>query len=531
MHRLIVDAFVEAGFPPGVVNFIAHSAADAPAVVEALIAHPAVKRVNFTGSSRVGRIIGELSGKHLKPCLLELGGKAPFIVLEDADLDEAVAAAAFGAFMHQGQICMSTERIIVVERIADEFLKRFTAKVKTLQMGDPTKGNFPIGACVDGKTVDHVKALISDATGKGAKVLVGGNGPGGAFFEPTVVDNVQKGMRLYGEESFGPVVGVIRARDADHAVELANDSEYGLSAAVFSQNINTALSVAQRIDSGICHINSPTVQDEAQMPFGGTKAQRRRPLRRQGGRRRVHRPALDQHLDEASALPDLKMDKELSVVVPVCNEAENVAPLAREIASALAGREYEMIFVDDGSTDDTRAVLDRLRSEGLDRLRIMRHSFRSGQSAAVATGVRAARGALDRDARRRRPERSGRHSEAARRARPAGERRRAAVHGQSHDAPRHRLPAPAVAHRQRRSRQPARRRHAGHRLRHQAVRARRVPRPALLRSHASLPAGAVPARGATASSRCRSAIDRASAASPSTACSTGCGSASSTSSA
>jgi vanillin dehydrogenase len=272
VHRLIVDAFVEAGFPPGVVNFISHSAADAPAVVEALIAHPAVKRVNFTGSSRVGRIIGELSGKHLKPCLLELGGKAPLIVLEDADLDEAVAAAAFGAFMHQGQICMSTERIIVVGKIADEFLKRFSAKVKSLPMGDPTKGNFPIGACVEEKTVAHVKELITDATGKGATVVVGGKGPGGAFFEPTVIDGVQKGMRIYGEESFGPIVGVLRARDVDHAVELANDSEYGLSAAVFSRDIDTALSVAQRIDSGICHINSPTVQDEAQMPFGGTKA-------------------------------------------------------------------------------------------------------------------------------------------------------------------------------------------------------------------------------------------------------------------
>jgi acyl-CoA reductase-like NAD-dependent aldehyde dehydrogenase len=272
VHRLIVDAFVEAGFPAGVVNFISHAAQDAPAVVEALIKPDAVRRVNFTGSSRVGRIVGELSGKYLKPCLLELGGKAPLLVLEDADLDEAVAAAAFGAFMHQGQICMSTERIIVVEKVHDEFLKRFVAKTRSLQMGDPTKGNFPIGACVDAKTVDHVQALIADATAKGAKVAIGGKGPGGAFFEPTVVEGVKKDMRLYGEESFGPVVGVLKARDTDHAVELANDSEYGLSAAVFSKDINTALNVAMRIDSGICHVNSPTVQDEAQMPFGGTKA-------------------------------------------------------------------------------------------------------------------------------------------------------------------------------------------------------------------------------------------------------------------
>jgi len=272
VHRLIVDAFVEAGFPAGTVNFITHSAADAPAVVEALIANTAVRRVNFTGSSRVGRIVGELSGKHLKPCLLELGGKAPLVILKDADLDEAVAAAAFGAFMHQGQICMSTERIIVEEAIVPEFLKRFVTKVQSLKVGDPTKGQFPIGACVDAKTVDHVKALIADATAKGAKIATGGTGTGGAFFDPTVIDGVTKGMRIYGEESFGPVVGVLHARDADHAVELANDSEYGLSAAVFSQNINSALDVARRIDSGICHINSATVQDEAQMPFGGTKA-------------------------------------------------------------------------------------------------------------------------------------------------------------------------------------------------------------------------------------------------------------------
>jgi acyl-CoA reductase-like NAD-dependent aldehyde dehydrogenase len=144
-------------------------------------------------------------------------------------------------------------RIIVVDKVYDEFLKKFVAKTKSLAVGDPTKGNFPIGACVDTKTVDHVKALIADATAKGAKVATGGQGSGGAFFEPTVIDGVTKSMRIYGEESFGPVVGVIRAKDVDHAVELANDCEYGLSAAVFSRDISQALKVAQRIDSGICH--------------------------------------------------------------------------------------------------------------------------------------------------------------------------------------------------------------------------------------------------------------------------------------
>jgi len=271
-HRLIVDVLVEAGIPAGVVNFVTHAAADAPAVVEALIAHPATRRVNFTGSTRVGRIVGELSGRHLKPCVLELGGKAPLLVLDDADLDAAVAAAAFGAFMNQGQICMSTERIIVDEAVAEDFLARFKAKTETLQVTDPRAPGAKMGACVNASTTAHVRELLEDAVSRGAVLVTGGTGEGGAFFNPTVVDKVTSSMRLYGEESFGPIVAVIRARDTDDAVRLANDSEYGLSAAVFSRDLSRALSVAQRIDAGICHVNGPTVMDEAQMPFGGVKA-------------------------------------------------------------------------------------------------------------------------------------------------------------------------------------------------------------------------------------------------------------------
>ena len=270
-HALIIEAFAEAGFPEGVVNVVTNAPEDAAEVVGALIDAPQVKRINFTGSTGVGRIIAKRAAEHLKPCLLELGGKAPLIVLEDADLDEAVKAAAFGAFMNQGQICMSTERIIVVEAVADEFAKRFAAKAASMATGDPREGTTPLGAVVDQKTVTHVNALIADAAAKGASVIAGG--PAESVLMPaTVVDGVTAEMNLYRDESFGPVVAMIRARDAAHAVELANDTQYGLSAAVFTRDIAKGLTIARQIQSGICHVNGPTVHDEAQMPFGGVGA-------------------------------------------------------------------------------------------------------------------------------------------------------------------------------------------------------------------------------------------------------------------
>jgi acyl-CoA reductase-like NAD-dependent aldehyde dehydrogenase len=270
-HRLIAECLLEAGLPAGVVNVVTNAPEDAPAVVEALIAHPAVRRINFTGSTRVGRIIAETAARHLKPVLLELGGKAPMLVLDDADLDEAVKAAAFGAFMNQGQICMSTERLVVDRKVADDFVGKFAAKANTLVAGDPHKGNTPLGAVVSREAVLKVQDLIKDATGKGAKLVAGGRAEG-AIMDAAVLDHVTPDMKIYYEESFGPVVCVVRAQDDEDAIRIANDTEYGLSAAVFSRNIPRAMNVARRIDSGICHVNGPTVHDEAQMPFGGTKA-------------------------------------------------------------------------------------------------------------------------------------------------------------------------------------------------------------------------------------------------------------------
>jgi len=269
-HSLIGTIMREAGLPAGVVNVVTNAPADAAKVVETLIAHPAVRRVNFTGSTKVGRIIAGHAARHLKPVLLELGGKAPMVILDDADLDEAVKAAAFGCFANMGQICMSTERIIVDEKIADAFIEKFAAKAKSLPHGDP-RGHVVLGSLVSKEAAVRNKELLDDALARGARVAVGGEF-NGTVVSATVVDRVTPAMRIYNEESFGPVKPVVRVKDIEEAIRVANDTEYGLSAAVFGRDIARALAVAKRIQSGICHINAPTVHDEGQMPFGGTKA-------------------------------------------------------------------------------------------------------------------------------------------------------------------------------------------------------------------------------------------------------------------
>ena len=270
-HGEVIRALADAELPPGVVNLITHPADDAADVVDELIAHPAVRRINFTGSTRVGRQVAENAARHLKRVLLELGGKAPLIVLADADLDEAVAAAKFGSFMHQGQICMATERIVVERPVADSFAEQLGERAAALRVGDPREPDTEIGPLVNRAALERVTALVDDAVERGALVVTGGEAEGPCY-RPTVLNGITPEMRIYHEESFGPVVGIVSVDGPEEAVRVANDTEYGLAAAVFGGHVPTALDLARQIESGICHVNGATVHDEPQMPFGGVKA-------------------------------------------------------------------------------------------------------------------------------------------------------------------------------------------------------------------------------------------------------------------
>jgi benzaldehyde dehydrogenase (NAD) len=271
-HQLIVESLLDAGCPKGVINFITNAPEDAAEIVEAIISEPAVRRVNFTGSTRVGKIVAALCGTHLKRAVLELGGKAPFIVLDDADIDEAVNAAAFGCFANSGQICMSTERLILAQTIADEFVDKLARKVASLPVGDPRHGAAVVlGSVVDGSTVRRCNVLVDDALSKGA-ILVSGGVSKTTLMPATLIDHVTPEMKIYGTESFGPVKAIIRVDTDQSAIACANDNEYGLAAAVFSRSIARAMNVASKLETGICHVNGATVHDEAHMPFGGVKS-------------------------------------------------------------------------------------------------------------------------------------------------------------------------------------------------------------------------------------------------------------------
>ncbi len=264
------EIFAEAGLPAGVLNIVTHAPGEAAGIGDELVENPAVRRINFTGSTATGRRLAEAAGRQLKRVVLELGGYNPLIVLADADLEYAVNATTFGAFMHQGQICMSTRRIIVEQPIAEEFTRRLAEKTKTLKVGNPAEQDTIIGPLINESALDLVRSRVEEAVSKGARLLAGGQAVGSCY-QATLLADVPEESDFAKHETFGPVAAVEVVADADAAVERANATSYGLSSGIITQNADRGLELAQRIEAGIVHINDQTVADEPQMPFGGVK--------------------------------------------------------------------------------------------------------------------------------------------------------------------------------------------------------------------------------------------------------------------
>lgn len=269
-YQLFGKAIERSDLPDKVVNLFLCATEASETIVETLIASPVVRHVSFTGSTRVGRRVAEISARYLKRPLLELGGQASMIVLEDADLELAAKAAVEGGFLNQGQICMSTERLIVDAPIAEEFISIIEKLRAGLTIGDSRQPDIDLGPLINEESAQRLSGLLSDAVSKGARI-VGGAGVDNSFFEPTLIDHVEPEMRLFQEEVFGPILSVTRVNGADEAITIANDSRYGLAASVFSANPVEARRIASQLETGICHINRSTVDDDPHAPFGGMK--------------------------------------------------------------------------------------------------------------------------------------------------------------------------------------------------------------------------------------------------------------------
>lgn len=266
----VASVFAEAGLPPGVLNVLAHQPSSAALITKTLIENPLVKKVNFTGSTAVGRIIGGLCGQNLKPVLLELGGKAPAIVWHDADLKAAAHACVLGSFLNSGQVCMSTERIIVHKSVSSEFATELTAAVGTIF---PSSKDASI--LVSAAPVSRNKKLVADAISKGATILTGdleATESSDTRMRPIIIKGVDPSMDIYYTESFGPTVSFLEIETEEEALRIANDTEYGLSAAVFTSDLRTGLRLAKGIESGAVHINGMSVHDETALSHGGAKA-------------------------------------------------------------------------------------------------------------------------------------------------------------------------------------------------------------------------------------------------------------------
>jgi len=267
---VIAEIFEEAGFPKGVLNVVTNGPGLSEEVGDEFIADPRVRRISFTGSTEVGRQLAEKAGKHLKKVTLELGGSDPVIVLKDADVDYAVNAVVFGRFLHQGQICMSSKRIIVEKPVAEEFTQKLVEKASKLKVGDPREPDTLIGPLINQTQLDKLKTQVEDAIAKGARLLCGGKHEG-LCYHPTVLTNVTEDMKVFSEETFGPVAPVIVVEDMEEAVRVANNSRYGLSAGVITRDLQKGLEVAEKLETGMVHINDSSVHDEPQVPFGGIK--------------------------------------------------------------------------------------------------------------------------------------------------------------------------------------------------------------------------------------------------------------------
>jgi acyl-CoA reductase-like NAD-dependent aldehyde dehydrogenase len=263
----LAEIMQRSGAPAGVLNVVP---GDGPTMAQVLYDDPRVKLISFTGSTKVGRAIATECAKRGKRVVLEMGGKSPLIVLKDADLDYAVDTACFGIFIHQGQICMAGSRIIVEAPIYEEFLKRFAAKAATMKVGDPRDPHTVIGPLIRSSQCPMIDKKIKDAVSAGARLLTGGKYEGN-FYYPTVVADVTPEMAAFRDELFGPVAAVTKASDADHALALANNSAYGLSSAVLTNNLQLAMRFALELEAGMVHLNGPTIHDEATVPFGGVK--------------------------------------------------------------------------------------------------------------------------------------------------------------------------------------------------------------------------------------------------------------------
>jgi benzaldehyde dehydrogenase (NAD) len=264
---VIARLFELAGLPAGLLHVLP-GGAEAGA---ALTSDPHVAMIQFTGSTGAGRKVGEAAGRHLKKVSLELGGKNSLIVLDDADLDLALANAAWGVYLHQGQICMSTGRLLVQRGIYQRFLERLVAKAKRLTVGDPATANVDLGPLINAQQRDHAHRVVQAAQQAGAKLDAGG-GYEGLFFEPTVLSDVTRDNPAFNEEIFAPVAVVVPFDTDEEAIALANDTEYGLSAAVLSRDVGRALKLGERLRVGLLHINDQTVNDEVINPFGGVGA-------------------------------------------------------------------------------------------------------------------------------------------------------------------------------------------------------------------------------------------------------------------